>query len=122
MINTYISPNLAIICGHSGCAVKGSDIVCAAASMLLETAASMGKDIPELDCVKFEGCAVLDMNRVKDAEARSGILNMLYNGFGLLAANYPDRVKLSLGKGFEETAKQPSPAKSVSPRRRLYEL
>lgn len=93
--------------GHAGLAARGQDPACAAASVLLLTAArtieaSAGFVVGgqterpgslQLEVVSRDGDVI---------EYGRGITDMLLKGVGDLAAEYPDHVRLTISKETEE--------------------
>lgn len=89
MITVTLRPNAAWAHGHSGYAPKGQDIVCAAVSILLASAAETLRAKERLVLHhRGEGyCALVSM---EDCEA----LEMLRQGLRLLAENYGEYVRV----------------------------
>lgn len=90
--------------GHAGYAPAGSDVVCAAASMLAYTAAqevlrveSGGKLREKPHIVLDKGNSEVSCEFAGNALCEAKILyRIIKSGYALLAANFPDHVKLSV--------------------------
>ena len=89
--------------GHAGHGAHGKDIVCAAASMLVYTAAQLIGSMARID--DFDGDPLIELSEghaviyaeCRDDEGLSELLRVvLYTmtGFRLLAANYPEHVTI----------------------------
>lgn len=86
--------------GHADFAPAGSDIVCAAATMLASTLVQ--NMIRRLDGSEIQGCALnsgyalLNVNPDHESMRRecSVIFSAILEGFELLAAKYPDHVTI----------------------------
>ena len=89
--------------GHARFAAPGSDIVCAAASILCYTAAQTALDLyeqgklrkkPRVDVGK--GDATVTLCPVNDAAAEAAVaLHTVATGFALLAHHYPEYVRFT---------------------------
>lgn len=75
--------------GHSGCACKGQDIVCAAVSILMETAAAALEQQDRL-ALRFFGDGFCSLIAVEDCET----LEVIRQGFFLLARHCGNHVKV----------------------------
>ena len=87
--------------GHSGAAPRGSDIVCAAASVLAFTLIEAFRRLDEEGGVENfsrcaeSGCVRLDVT-VKECawESAQTVLNTVRDGFLLLEEHYPENVSV----------------------------
>ena len=85
--------------GHAGYAAEGSDIVCAAASMLAFTLIEAIKNLDRKGMLEsfyssvYKGSIQLDFT-VKEGskECAEAVLESIAGGFALLSDNYPDYV------------------------------
>lgn len=80
-------PGFLCLSGHAGAGRKGRDLVCAALSILAETAAA----IPDGETRRGEGWQV--------TAAGTEELRVLARGFRLLARDYPQYVKYEEDEG-----------------------
>ena len=82
MTEISYSPRLGLLCaaGHAGAGEKGADLVCAALSILAETAAAL----PGARVERGEGFRAI--------EAEPAALSVLALGFRLLARDFPEHV------------------------------
>ena len=84
------------VSGHAGYAASGSDIVCAAASVLITTCAnalqSVANITPDLEVTEKPALIAVDLPKglspTQDHDARI-ILNTILQGFSDVAAQYP---------------------------------
>lgn len=100
MIRVFVDTDLMIfkMSGHAGYAPTGSDIVCAAATMLASTLIqSVTKKVDSsevLECRLDSGYAQLKVSPIKRKvrnECRV-VFAAILEGFELLAARYPDNI------------------------------
>lgn len=94
--------------GHTGIAERGSDPVCAAASVLLLTAARTIETARGFDVeggTERRGTLWLTVRTVasESREYGRGVTEMLVKGMGDLAQKYPDHVGLTITRETEET-------------------
>ena len=97
--------------GHAGAGKKGSDIVCAAASMLACTAGESARQLYRQGALAQDPavCLAPGYARVEvwpnpdSREAANQLFSVLSTGFSLLAAQYPDHVKLEMGRKRKES-------------------
>ena len=97
--------------GHAGAGKKGSDIVCAAASMLACTAGESARQLYRQGALAQDptvclapGYARVEVRPNPDSrEAANQLFSVLSTGFSLLAAQYPDHVKLEMGRKRKES-------------------
>lgn len=92
--------------GHAGAGKWGSDLVCAAASILTYTAAAVAQQLYRQGALQKPprirlqpGSATVEVER---CPAAKGLMDVIYTGYGLLAVRYPKNVDL-IGKetGYE---------------------
>ena len=82
------------VVGHAGYAVEGSDIVCSAISMLIQTLIAY-LDTDECECkYEIKTGHVWAYAKGRDAKIAFGVI---MTGFWLLSQNYPDYVCLERG-------------------------
>ena len=84
--------------GHAGAGKWGEDIVCAAASILTYTAAASAGQLYRAGKMKtaprirlLPGSALVEMELCQETE---GLMNVIRNGYTMLALRYPENVKL----------------------------
>ena len=87
--------------GHAGAGKWGSDLVCAAASILTYTAAAAARQLYRQGALQIPphirlqpGLATVALER---CDAARGLLDVICTGYGLLAVRYPKHVHL-IGK------------------------
>ena len=87
--------------GHAGAGKWGSDIVCAAASILTYTAAAVAQQLYRQGALQAAphirlqpGSATVALER---CEAAKGLMDVICTGYSLLAVRYPKNVDL-IGK------------------------
>ena len=87
--------------GHAGAGKWGKDIVCAAASILTYTAAASAEQLYREGKLKaaphirlLPGDALVEMEACSEAE---GLVNVIRNGYTMLALRYPQFVRLEEG-------------------------
>ena len=84
--------------GHAGAGKWGSDIVCAAASVLAYTGAAVAQQLyregklQQRPQIKLEPGAARII--LENSEAARGVLDVICTGYGLLAVRYPKNVLL----------------------------
>ena len=92
--------------GHAGAGKWGSDLVCAAASILTCTAAAVARQLYRQGALQTPphirlqpGFATVALER---CEAAKGLMDVICTGYGLLVVRYPKNVDL-IGKenGYE---------------------
>ena len=85
--------------GHAGYAEHGKDIVCASASILAYTLASIVDSVDDVESViDLKGGDTTIECKCKDGETYTKIANAYHYaeiGFALLATNYPQYVRLN---------------------------
>lgn len=89
--------------GHSNYAEKGSDIVCAASSMLAYTLADcvdrahMDGKLREYPVIKMVSgnALIIAKTFITDLESVEGIFSTIQNGYRILASKYPGFVYLN---------------------------
>ena len=84
--------------GHAGAGKWGKDIVCAAASILTYTAAASAEQLYREGKLKnapyirlLPGSALVEMELCPETQ---GLMNVIRNGYTMLALRYPENVKL----------------------------
>lgn len=114
--------------GHAQYAPKGQDIVCAAESMLVQALGAMLADMGDRALEEFNvsgqkgsGCATITALPRKGCEDRvRGAFECVRAGFGLLARQYPQHVKLDLQLFAEgEGGEAAPPAQDAAPKAEL---
>ena len=87
--------------GHAGAGKWGKDIVCAAASILTYTAAASAEQLYREGKLKnapyirlLPGSALVEMELCQETE---GLMNVIRNGYTMLALRYPQFVRLEEG-------------------------
>ena len=89
------------IVGHAGYAVEGSDIVCSAISMLIQTLIAY-LDVDDCECkYTIKTGHVWTYAKGRDAKVALGVI---MTGFWLLSKNYPDYVRLERGCSIQKEA------------------
>ena len=81
--------------GHAGFAPCGSDIVCAAVSMLVQNLVCSIQELTE-DTIEYEGCdgnAVIKYGNL--SEGAKLLLDSFLLGVEMIASNYPQYVRLN---------------------------
>ena len=96
------SPDLSVkVSGHAGFAKKGEDIVCAAASVLVQAlsvslaAKKIAQSISRDDGVLFVS---VEWGKMKDNEKRSvaSAFDLMIHGFRAMAESYPENITISI--------------------------
>jgi uncharacterized protein YsxB (DUF464 family) len=86
--------------GHSGFDKKGSDPVCAAVTILLETAFLTLKKLPEIDVIKEDNGKIYNLKIKKKGNNLSseirGITLYLITGLQILVYNYNENIKIEI--------------------------
>ena len=99
-VRIYTHKDLTVlqVVGHAGAGKRGSDLVCAAASVLTYTAAAAARQLhregklEKAPRIRLEpGFALLT---VQTLPAAGSMLEVIATGFDLLAAQYPQNVRL----------------------------
>lgn len=84
------------ISGHAGYAPAGSDIVCAAVSVLYETLKKVLKD--DVTVQESDGCTVLTLKRDLTGTKEESYLNFFLSGIQGITQAYPKHVQLKIGR------------------------
>jgi uncharacterized protein YsxB (DUF464 family) len=85
--------------GHAGAGPYGEDIVCAAASALVQTAAAALEEIAGLAGAAAKGEGLYEIRvpqgRLREGEAASVILETACIGYRLIAGSYPKHLRVT---------------------------
>lgn len=110
MITVWINGSSLRVQGHAGYAAQGSDIVCAAASMLAFTLAEAVRAqlcaLPVVECE--QGAFALEVHvRQDEQQTLRVMLETIHAGYRLLAERYPEHVRVMSGEHSENISSRP---------------
>lgn len=80
--------------GHSGYAENGKDIVCAGVSSLVYAALNSFNSIEEDRIIVNDGMLKLNLRGKKVSDHDQIVLEVMLNGFSMIAAQYKKNVKI----------------------------
>lgn len=80
--------------GHSGYAESGKDIVCAGVSSLVYAAINSFNSIEESRILIDDGMLKLNLHGKKVSDHDQIVLEVMLNGFSMIAAQYKKNVKI----------------------------
>jgi uncharacterized protein YsxB (DUF464 family) len=80
--------------GHTGYAESGSDIVCAGLSALVYAAINSFDSVEEKRISINDGMLKLNLNGMKVSDHDRVVLEVMLNGFSMIASQYKKNVKI----------------------------
>lgn len=104
MIKVKMTPNALTMSGHASYDVKGQDIICASASMLMYTLAQIVENHADwLESHKVDsksGKAIIRFRTKPEFErVFAAYIDVISTGFMVLSANFPENVKFTVSVG-----------------------